>query len=114
MAKPFLSIIIPAYNEAERLPPTLIDIDQKLSTAEYDYEILVVDDGSTDKTAAIVRNMAKGIRNLKLIDNDHNKGKGAAVRQGMLLAKGKIRLMADADNSTSIDYVSATLARFKE
>ena len=114
MAKPFLSIIIPAYNEAKRISLTLVDIDQKLSAAEYDYEILVVNDGSTDTTAAIVQNMAKGIKNVKLIDNDHHKGKGGVVRQGMLLAKGKIRLMADADNSTSINHVSAMLPHFKE
>ncbi len=103
MVKPYLSVIIPAYNEAGRLPLTLIDIDRILSKAGYTYEILVVNDGSTDNTADIVRKMADTVKNLKLIDNNVNQGKGGVVRQGMLLAKGQYRLFTDADNSTSID-----------
>ncbi len=112
MAQPYLSIIIPAYNEAERLPLTLVDIDKRLADAEYSYEILVVNDGSKDNTAQIVSNMAKLIKNLKLIDNSENKGKGGVVRQGMLLARGKIRLFTDADNSTSIDHFNAMMPYF--
>ncbi|MDO8664086.1 MAG: glycosyltransferase family 2 protein [Candidatus Liptonbacteria bacterium] len=104
MTKPFLSIIIPAYNEAERLPLTLVDMDKRLSGAKYSYEILVVNDGSTDNTAEIVTKMAQAIKNLKLIDNRVNQGKGGVVKQGMLLAKGEYRLFTDADNSTSIDH----------
>lgn len=114
MAQPFLSVIIPAYNEAERLPLTLIDVDKHLSKVDYSYEILVVNDGSKDKTADIVRSMEKGIKNLKLIDNDVNKGKGGVVRQGMLVAGGKIRLFMDADNSTSVDQFANMLPLFKE
>ncbi|MDP3948774.1 MAG: glycosyltransferase family 2 protein [bacterium] len=102
--KPFLSIIIPAYNEAERLPLTLVDIDKRLSSVKYSYEILVVNDGSTDNTGEIVKKMAPAIKNLKLIDNRVNQGKGGVVKQGMLLAKGEYRLFTDADNSTSIDH----------
>jgi dolichyl-phosphate beta-glucosyltransferase len=112
--QPFLSVIIPAYNEAERLPLTLVDIDKKLSKAEYSYEILVVNDGSKDKTADVVRGMQKGIKNLKLIDNEANKGKGGVVRQGMLTARGKYRLFTDADNSTSIDHFDAMSPYFRE
>lgn len=101
--KPYLSIIIPAYNEAERIPLTLIDMDKRLADVPYPYEILVVSDGSKDNTAAIVQKMTSTIRGLKLIDNSENKGKGGVVRQGMLLAQGDIRLFTDADNSTSID-----------
>ncbi len=104
MPKPFLSIIIPAYNESERLPLTLVDIDKRLSNVKYSYEIIVVNDGSTDNTAEIVKSMAEAIKNLKLIDNKANQGKGGVVRQGMLLAKGEYRLFTDADNSTSIDH----------
>lgn len=113
MAQPYLSIIIPAYNEAERLPKTLINMDKRLENAPYSYEILVVNDGSRDNTAEVVRNMAKMIRNLKLIDNTENKGKGGVVRQGMLLANGKVRLFTDADNSTSIDQFDKMLPLFK-
>jgi len=101
--KPYLSVIIPAYNEAKRLPLTLIDIDKHLSRAKFSYEIIVVNDGSKDNTAAVVRNFAGLIRHLRLIDNDVNKGKGGVVRQGMLEAKGTYRLFMDADNSTSVD-----------
>ena len=114
MARPFLSVIIPAYNEAKRLPLTLIDIDKHLEQQEYSYEILVVNDGSTDETAEIVSRFMPLIQNLKLIDNKENKGKGAAVRQGMLLAKGTWRLFMDADNSTSIVEFNKMIPYFKE
>ncbi len=102
MAKPFLSVIIPAYNEAKRLPLTLIDVDKHLSQQEYSYEIIVVNDGSKDATAEIVERFKPLIENLKLIDNKENHGKGAVVRQGMLAARGNWRVFMDADNSTSI------------
>lgn len=102
MAKPFLSVIIPAYNEAKRLPLTLIDVDKHLSEQEYSYEIIIVNDGSTDATAEIVNRFRPLIENLKLVDSKENRGKGAAVRQGMLAARGNWRLFLDADNSTSI------------
>lgn len=114
MARPYLSIIIPAYNEAERLPKTLLDIDKRLASAVYSYEILVVNDGSKDNTAEVVRNMTKLVKNLKLIDNVENRGKGAVVRQGMLLAGGAIRLFTDADNSTSIDQFDQMIPFFKQ
>ena len=101
--KPYLSVIIPAYNEAKRLPLTLIDIDKHLSEVDYPYEILVVDDGSKDATAEIVKRFSHLIKNLRLVDNGENHGKGWVVRHGMLEAKGEIRLFTDADNSTSID-----------
>ncbi|MDD5547440.1 MAG: glycosyltransferase family 2 protein [Candidatus Pacebacteria bacterium] len=102
MTHPFLSIIIPAYNEAKRLPMTLIDIDKHLKDQDFTYEIIVVNDGSKDETADVVNRFLSLIDHLKLIDNKHNSGKGAVVRQGMLEAKGKWRLFMDADNSTSI------------
>jgi dolichyl-phosphate beta-glucosyltransferase len=103
--KPYLSVIIPAYNEAERLPTTLIDIDKHLREADFDYEILVVNDGSTDSTADVVRKFQSVVKGLDLIgEEETNRGKGYRVRQGMLEAKGKFRLFTDADNSTSIDH----------
>ncbi len=104
MTKPFLSIIIPAYNESQRIPLTLVDMDKRLSGVKYTYEILVVNDGSTDNTAEIVRKMEPAVRNMKLIDNRANQGKGGVVKQGMLLAKGEYRLFTDADNSVSINH----------
>lgn len=114
MARPFLSIIIPAYNEAKRLPLTLIDIDKHLEQQEYSYEILVVNDGSTDETAEIVNRFLPLVQNMKLIDNKVNRGKGAVVRQGMLAAKGTWRLFMDADNSTSIVEFNKMIPYFKE
>lgn len=99
--KPYLSIIIPAYNEAKRLPLTLIDIDKHLKKADFSYEIIVVNDGSKDATAEIVERFSHLIENLRLI-NQENTGKGGAVKKGMLESKGKIRMFMDADNSTSI------------
>ncbi|MGB9848106.1 MAG: dolichyl-phosphate beta-glucosyltransferase [Minisyncoccia bacterium] len=114
MAKPFLSVIIPAYNEAERIPKTLLDIDKYLSQAGFSYEIIVVNDGSKDKTAEVVEKMKSLVKNLKLIDNKVNQGKGGVVAQGMLDAKGMIRLFADADNSTPIEQIEKFFPYFKE
>ncbi len=100
-----LSVIIPSYNEEGRIVKTLREIDKYLSLQSYDSEIIVVSDGSKDRTAEVVRGVMPEIKNLRLIDNKENHGKGYVVRQGMLEAKGDYRLFTDADNSTSIDHV---------
>ncbi|HEY4475297.1 MAG TPA: glycosyltransferase [Candidatus Paceibacterota bacterium] len=102
MGKPFLSVIIPAFNEARRLPMTLIDIDRYLADQEFSYEILVVDDGSTDNTSEIVNRFSAMIKNLKLLPNSGNIGVGSAVKIGMLAGKGNWRLALDAGNSISV------------
>ena len=109
-----LSVIIPAYNEEKRLYNTLKEIDKYLLGQNYDSEIIVVSDGSTDKTANVVREAMKTIKNLRLIDNKQNKGKGFVVRQGMLEAKGEFRLFTDADNSTTIDHIEKFWPYFEE
>ena len=101
--KPYLSVIIPAYNEAKRLPLTLIDIDKHLSKADFSYEIVVVDNNSKDATREIASRFIPLIKNLKVIECK-TQGKGAAVKKGMLEAEGDIRLFTDADNSTSVDH----------
>jgi dolichyl-phosphate beta-glucosyltransferase len=101
MKAPALSVVIPAYNESARLPRTLGRLDAYLRVAHPDHEILVVDDGSTDATAAVAR--AAGLRTLSVIDYAPNRGKGHAVRRGMLAARGTRRLMTDADLSTPIE-----------
>ena len=106
MQKVFLSVIIPAYDEEKRIPQTLLVIDKYLSVQKYSCEILVVDSGSTDKTASVVNNLTKLIKNLRLINLPENRGKGWAVTQGMLASSGKYRLFTDADNSTSIEHFS--------
>jgi len=103
-----LSVIIPAYNEEGRIRKTLLTMDGYLSQVHYEYEILVVNDGSKDSTASLVRSMEGKVKNLRLVDNQENHGKGWVVRQGMLEAKGDWRLFMDADNSTSVDQVAVS------
>ena len=105
MDKIYLSVVIPAYNEAKRISETLLDVDKYLSKQKYSYEILVVSDGSTDDTAQKAKKTQQLVKNLKIIDNKQNCGKGCVVKQGMLEARGKYRLFMDADNSTTIDHL---------
>lgn len=100
----FLSVIIPAYNESKRLPKTLQSVVSFLKTKTYQSEILVVDDGSKDNTADIVRAASVTNHQIKLLQYGHNRGKGYAVRYGMTHAQGQYRLFMDADNSTTIDH----------
>ena len=100
-----LSVVVPAYNEEHRIGKSLVELDQYLSKQSYAYEILVINDGAKDKTADVVREAAKTVKNLRLIDNKENHGKGYVVRQGMLEAKGRYRLFSDADNSVSISQI---------
>src|SRR4051812_5657856 len=114
MPQPFLSVVIPAYNEAERLPQTLLKVDGYLSRAGYAYEIIVADDGSKDATPDIVTRMAKTVKHLRLVRFEQNRGKGAVVRDGMIAAEGKYRLFMDADNSTAIDHFEKMMPYFSE
>ncbi|PIP24426.1 MAG: hypothetical protein COS25_01015 [Candidatus Nealsonbacteria bacterium CG02_land_8_20_14_3_00_37_10] len=109
-----LSVIIPAYNEEKRLPKTLGEIDKYLRGQNYDYEILVVNDGSKDKTVEVAQNLTSQIKNLKVTGYKKNQGKGYAVRFGMLEAKGDLRIFTDADNSTSINQIEKMWPYFKE
>lgn len=104
MAEPnvYLSLIVPAFNEAKRLPKTLARLHDYLSGQSYTYEILVVLDGPTDGTRDVVRGFKDEIPHVKIIDRSVNRGKGYTVREGMLAASGSIRLFTDADNSTDI------------
>lgn len=99
---PVLSIIIPTYKEATRLPRTLGEILPYLSENFPAYEILVVDDNSPDRTGEIVRDHAKRFPGIRLITQPGKIGKGAAVRRGCLEAQGKYVLFMDADHSTPI------------
>lgn len=109
-----MSVIIPAYNEEKRIPKTLRSIDEYLRKQTYEYEIIVVSDGSRDGTSHVVHEFTQKIKNLRLIDNKENRGKGFAVRQGMMEAKGQWRVFTDADNSTSIDQIEKMLPFAKE
>ena len=113
MKKPHLSVIIPAYNEAKRLPLTLIDVDKHFKKVDFDYEIVVVDNNSKDATREVAERFTHLIKNLKVIECTIQ-GKGAAVKAGMLAAKGDYRLFMDADNSVSVDQGIGALKYFKE
>jgi dolichyl-phosphate beta-glucosyltransferase len=97
-----LSVIIPAYNEAGRLAPYLQSIVSYLNGRGLSFEILVVDDGSSDRTAALVEGAGRQHRSIRLIRLPRNHGKGAAVRAGMQAAQGALQLFADADGATPI------------
>lgn len=100
---PDLSIVIPAYNEAERIGPTLEAISSNLKRTNANYEIIVVNDGSTDATEEIVRGCAKTDPRVRLVGYRPNRGKGYAVRTGMLEARADNVLFSDADLATPIE-----------
>lgn len=105
-----LSIVIPAYNEEWRLPPTLDRILAWLEKSEYqEAEVLVVDDGSTDGTAKLVESKSADEPHLRLLRNPGNRGKGYAVRHGMLEAQGEWILISDADLSAPIEELEKLL-----
>lgn len=113
METPYLSVVIPAYKEGERIGRNLLEIDKYLKAKNYTYEIIVVEDGSPDNTAEVARNYSLQIPHLRVIDNPENHGKGYVVRQGLLEAKGKYRVFLDADGSTSISHLDTFLPQLE-
>jgi dolichyl-phosphate beta-glucosyltransferase len=110
-----LSIVIPAYNEERRLPSTLDVVLAWLDATPYrDAEVLVVDDGSADGTAAVVERRAPEEPRLRLVRNPGNCGKGYAIRHGMLEAKGDWILFSDADLSAPIGELPKLLTAAQE
>jgi glycosyltransferase involved in cell wall biosynthesis len=109
-----LSVVIPAYNEESRLPKTLQSIFAYLQTRPYRAEIIVVDDGSSDRTSEIVTACREKYPGLRLVTNGGNRGKGFSVRNGMLEARGEIALFTDADLSTPIEEADKLLAALRE
>ncbi|MCX6729911.1 MAG: glycosyltransferase family 2 protein [Candidatus Portnoybacteria bacterium] len=109
-----LSVVIPAYNEEKKIAITLIDMDRYLSQQDYNYEIIVVSDGSKDNTVGVATKTGKLIKNLRVIDNKENHGKGYVTKQGMLEAKGEYRIYVDADNAISIDQIENFWSEIKE
>ena len=108
-----LSVVIPAYNEEFRLPKTLECIVGYLRARPYRAEILVVDDGSSDRTMEIVNSSRPKYSGLRLISNAENRGKGFSVRHGMIEAQGEIALFTDADLSTPIEEADKLIAALK-
>ena len=105
----YLSVVIPAYNEEQRIGESLTKTDDYLKKQGYDFELIVVDDGSNDKTVDLLKTYSRKITNLVILENEINHGKGYSVRNGILASKGDIVLFTDADFSTPIEEVDKLL-----
>jgi dolichyl-phosphate beta-glucosyltransferase len=110
----FLSVVIPAYNEEKRIVRTLERIWHYLQVQTYPFEVIVVDDGSTDQTVPVVLDLLKDIERGLLLQNGRNRGKGYSVRNGVLASRGQFVLFSDADLSTPIEEVSKLLPALQE
>jgi len=108
--KPFLSIIIPAYNEQSRLPNTLEQVFHFLGKQSFKSEVIVVENGSTDKTFEVVQKFADQHKNLRVIHNEE-RGKGGAVQRGVREAHGEYVFICDADLSMPVEEISKFLPR---
>jgi dolichyl-phosphate beta-glucosyltransferase len=109
-----LSIIVPAYNEAERLPKTLRRLQEYLNARDLSYEILIILDGPTDNTRKVLDGMVSEMCGVRILEWKVNRGKGYAVKTGMLNARGRVRLFTDADNSTDISHLEQMLVLFEQ
>ena len=114
MATPQLSIVIPAYNESARIERTLERVLGCVQRQGWDAEVLVVDDGSRDATAEIVRRWMERDARLHLVQNDGNRGKGYSVRNGLLQATGEVVMFTDADLSAPMEETERLLAAIAE
>lgn len=109
-----ISVVVPAYNEEKRLPSTLPHLWKSLRRRFNHFEIIVVDDGSTDKTSELVSQFSDKYSEVKLISYENNKGKGYAVRTGVLAARGHYVLFSDADLSTPLREIRKLLKALSE
>jgi dolichyl-phosphate beta-glucosyltransferase len=108
LSSPFLSIVIPAHNEEKRLPPSLQKIDEFLSQQPYPAEVLIVENGSQDRTLEVAASFLTRYSYLRVLQ-ETRRGKGLAVQRGMLEASGAYRFICDADLSMPIEQVSRFL-----
>ena len=113
-AAPELSIIIPSYNEELRLPATLDKIASYIQSSRRNTEVIVVDDGSKDRTAQLAESYRGKLPNLRVLSNDVNRGKGYSVRHGSLEALGEVILFTDADLSAPIEEADKLLAALQD
>ena len=111
---PFISVILPAYNESERIVPTLAAIEAYFAGRPYRYEVIVVSDGSLDNTEKVVEEGTRRFKNTRLVAHSPNRGKGYAVKQGMLSAHGDFLLYMDSDNAIDIGHLDVFLEEIKK
>ena len=111
---PYLSVVVPAYNEARRLPPTVAALAEFFGSFTRSYEVLLVVERSPDGTLDIAAKLAAQQAHFQVIDNQVQRGKGYAVRSGMLRARGEIVIYMDADLSVPLAELAAFLRRFEE
>jgi dolichyl-phosphate beta-glucosyltransferase len=114
MTTPYLSVVIPAFNEELRITHTLSVVYDYLQKQDYEWEVLVVIDGADDGTLARTREFAAGRQHIRWIDRKENRGKGYTVREGMLAATGRVRLFTDADNSINISNFDKMAPLFRD
>jgi dolichyl-phosphate beta-glucosyltransferase len=112
--RPLLSLIIPAYNEADRLPATLQRIQEHRLSWNFSSEIIIVVEPSQDGTLVLAENAAKSVSHLVVMTHHERRGKGFAVRSGMLRARGDFIFFTDADLSTPLEDLDASLQRMRK
>jgi dolichyl-phosphate beta-glucosyltransferase len=111
---PLYTIVIPAYNEGARIERALVEVLRTLDEKQWDAEVIVVNDGSRDNTAEIVRSFVAADRRVRLLENDRNRGKGYSVRNGLLHGAGKIVMFTDADLSAPMEEAERLFTAIRE
>jgi dolichyl-phosphate beta-glucosyltransferase len=111
---PYLSVVVPAYNEEDRLGPTLARLYEYYSAQDYSFEVSVISDGSSDRTGEVVENFAKLHPGFRLIEYRPNRGKGHAVKVGVMAAAGELILFCDADLATPQEETEKLLAHIRD
>ncbi len=111
---PYLTLIIPCYNEDKLIEDTLATVSAYLSAEDYSYEVIVVDDGSRDRTVEISKIFAKTHPEFRVVENIKNRGKGFSVKNGFLNARGEYACFTDADLSTPVEEISKLLKWYED
>lgn len=109
----FLSVIVPVYNEEKTLYKNIIEFNNYLLKQNFSYEIIIVNDGSSDDTEKEIHRLEKEV-SLLFVNNSVNKGKGFVVRQGLVLGSGDYRMFIDADNATTINHLDLVWGKFNK
>jgi len=113
MTEPYLSIVIPAYNEASRIGKTLEEVRRYMASKPFASELILVDDGSSDGTPELLRNLQSRCPEVRIFRNEPNRGKGFSVRRGILEARGELILFTDADLSAPIEEADKLIDSLK-